>query len=335
MTGDTVVITHTDLDGVAAAAIYHRIVGVVPDTESTIIMTEPYRLHRVLADIAKAGAKRVAIMDLGPNSATIDSTVEAVGNIVGRGARLEWYDHHRWEPAWVERLDSLGAKLFIDTSICAAGVVARYASRLYDVELDGFTRRLVKATCAADLWRWDDELAPRLYRVVDRYKGAKGDQWKRKLVRGFFEGSLWWPDLDDALNEYLKLEFRGFNKALRNTLVAEFALDCRAVFVLKDPGPPNASILGNSFIDRFGADFAVIVRKRGRGMSFRSRSVNVREIAYQLGGGGHPRAAGAPLQLPLMYRLLALLYPRARLLYARKLVEKAIGEMGGCPRLSE
>jgi oligoribonuclease NrnB/cAMP/cGMP phosphodiesterase (DHH superfamily) len=326
--GKAVVVTHTDLDGVAAAAIYHRIVGLVPDQDTVVVMTEPYRLHRSLSSLGEA--ERVAIMDLGPNQSTFEKVLEALRALREHGARLEWYDHHRWEEAWARRLREVGVEVFLDTSTCAAGVVAKYASALYGVDVDEHVSRLVSATCAADLWRWDDPLAPKLYRVVDRYKGARGDAWKRKLIRGFYEGSLWWPDLDDALNEYLRLEFRGFEKALRNTLLRE-AAGCRFALVLKDPGPPNASILGNALIDRLGVDFVAIIRKRGRGMSLRSRRVNVREIAYRLGGGGHPRAAGAPLQLPLHYRLVSLLYPRIRLRYAARLLEKTLGEMGGCP----
>ncbi|NOZ88864.1 MAG: DHH family phosphoesterase, partial [Crenarchaeota archaeon] len=266
-----------------------------------------------------------------PNASTFDEVLSALRGLVASGVRVEWYDHHRWEEAWVKSLAEAGVRVHVDVTTCAAGVVARYAPGELEAEPDEFVARLVSATCAADLWRWDDPLAGRLYRVVDRYKGPRGDEWKRKLIRGFYEGSLWWPDLDEALEEYLRLEFKGFLDAERNVMVREFG-GCRVVFVLKRPGPPNASILGNSLLSRYQADVAVIVRRRGRGMSLRSREVNVREIAYALGGGGHPRAAGAPLKLPLLYRLASIVYPRIRLRYAARLIEDALKRLGGCPR---
>jgi len=326
------VVTHTDLDGIAAAAIYLRLAGAEPDVDAAIMFAEPYKLHRVLADVGDV--ERVAIMDLGPNTGTFDSIVGTIADLRQRGITVEWYDHHRWRPEWVEKLSSLGAKMYIDTATCGAGVVAKYAPGELDAEPDEFISRLVKATCAADLWKWDDPLAPKLYRVVDRYRGSKGDKWKRTILRGFWEGSFWWPELDEALNEYLEKEFTGFNDALRNVVIATIR-DCRVVFVLKRPGPPNASILGNSLLDRYSADIAVIIRRKGRGLSLRSRSVNVREIAARLGGGGHPRAAGAPLNMPLRYRVLAFFWPRARLYYARQLIERALEELGGCPALQE
>ncbi len=319
------VVTHTDLDGIASAAIYLRLAGAEPGVDAEVVMTEPYKLAKTLANVKPR--KRLAIMDLGPNSSTFSEVLSALKRLIEAGVKVEWYDHHRWDEAWIDELRKAGVGLHVDVSTCAAGVVARYAPQELESEVDEHIERLVSATCAADLWRWDDPLAGKLYRVVDRFKGARGDEWKRKLLKGFYEGSLWWPDLDEALEEYLKLEFKGFERAKRNTLVKSFN-GCRVVFVLKEPGPPNASILGNALLSRYNADVAVIVRKRGRGISLRSRGVNVREIAYALGGGGHPRAAGAPLNLPLLYRLFSLVYPKARLRYAARLVEAAIQRVG-------
>lgn len=326
------IITHTDLDGIAAAAIYLRLAGAEPDVDASVVFAEPYKLHRVLPGIASTN--RVAIMDLGPNTSTFGNVLDSIAALRKKGIVVEWYDHHRWKEEWIENLQSLSVKTYIDTSTCAAGVVAKYAPDELEAEPDDFIARLVKATCAADLWKWDDPLAPRLYRVIDRYHGVKGDKWKRTILRGFWEGSFWWPELDEALNEYLEKEFSGFTEALKNVIVDNIR-GCRVVFALKRPGPPNASILGNSLLDRYSGDVAVIVRRKGRGISLRSRGINVREIAVRLGGGGHPRAAGAPLEMPLHYRLLAFFWPKAGLYYAKRLVEQAVEELGGCSALQE
>ncbi|RUM46956.1 MAG: hypothetical protein DSY37_03995 [Hyperthermus sp.] len=324
------IVTHTDLDGVASAAIYARLLGTPPGRDAEIYMVEPYRLHKVLEDIAKnGGAERIAIMDLGPNRDTLGYTINAVKMLIELGARVEWYDHHRWDEAWIEELRGAGARVYVDTSTCAAGVVAYYASRELGRELDEFSKTLASSTCAADLWRWDDSMAPRLYRVAERYRGKRGDAWRRMMIEGFFEGRLWWPELDEALEEYLRMEFDGFSYAERNSLVRDYD-GCRVVFALKKPGPPSPSIVGNSLLYRFNADIAVIVRRRGRGLSLRSIRVDVRRIAYVLGGGGHPRAAGAPLSMPLHYRIVSLVYPRIRLFYASKVIARALEALGGC-----
>ena len=329
-----IVITHTDLDGIVAAAVYLRLAGAKLGVDAVVHFAEPYKLHKVLSQIDACNTTRVAIIDLGPNTTNFGDVAEKLKELIRRDVVVEWYDHHRWYDEWINQLKDIGVHLYIDTSTCAAGVVAKYAVEELEAQSDEHIKELVAATCAADLWRWDNPLATKLYRVVDRYKGRKGDAWKRKLVIGFSEGSLWWPELDEALEEYLKLEFEGFAKALRSVIVGDKA-GCRFVVVLKHPGPPAASIIGNSLVDRYGADFVVIVRRGGsKGISLRSKVVNVREIAVKLGGGGHPRAAGAPLNMPWWARLIARIYPRYKLAYAAKLIEKVLGEIG-CPRLSD
>ena len=326
-----IIVTHTDLDGVASAAIYLRLAGRRPrETGVTIHFTEPYKLNRVLSRLGGGGG-RLAIMDLGPNRDTIGEAAAMVRRLVGKGYAVEWYDHHRWDEDWVFKLTDAGARVFIDTSTCAAGVVARYASEVYGVEPDSFVKELAAAVCAADLWRWDHPMAARLFRVAERYRGRRGDAWRRRMVEGFAAGSMWWPELEEALSEYLSREFEGFHYALRNTVI-DGDSGCRFAVVLKKPGPPSPSILGNALIDRLGVDFVVLVRTRGQGMSFRSRRIDVRSIAYELGGGGHPRAAGARLPMPFYARLLSRIVPRVRLAYARRAVKEALRRVG-CRRL--
>ncbi len=327
---EATVVTHTDLDGIASAAIYLRLAGLDPETDAHVVFTEPYKLHRVLKQAPKA--RRLVIADLGPNASTINEIVSQLAKLRSGGVQVEWYDHHRWQAEWLEKLRSAGVKVYVDVTTCAAGVVAKYAPLEVGVEADEFTVRLASITCAADLWVWNEPMAGRLYRVIERYHGRRGDKWRRMILKGFYEGALWWPELEDALQEYLRLEFAGFEKSLKNTIVVEEA-GCRIVGVLKPRGPPSTSILASSLLSRFSADIAVIVRRRGRGISLRSRRVNVREVAYKLGGGGHPRAAGAPLEMPLHLRLLSLLLPRVKLGYALKAVARAVGELGGCSKL--
>jgi oligoribonuclease NrnB/cAMP/cGMP phosphodiesterase (DHH superfamily) len=76
-------------------------------------------------------------------------------------------------------------------------------------------------------------------------------------------------------------------------------------------------------MSRFGADVAVIVRSNGAA-SLRSRSVDVSVVARRLGGGGHPRAAGARIKLPLIVRLLAKLYPKVASAYVAGVVARAL-----------
>ena len=328
---ELVVVTHTDLDGVASAAIYYRLAGIDPAAPSTaLFFTEPHKLYKVLDTIPRA--RRLVIADLGPNKGTIELISAKIRELVNTGVRVEWYDHHRWDESWLKLIRDAGAKLHVDTSMCAAAVVAKYAPDELEVDADEFSEKLARITCAADLWLWNEYMAGWLYRVVERYRGKKGDEWRRMMVKGFYEGSLWWPELEEALQEYIKREFDGFNRSLKSTTVIT-AEDCVIAGTLKHPGPPATSIVAAGLLSRYNADLAVVVRRYGTGLSLSSRRVNVREIAARLGGGGHPRAAGAPLNMPLLWKLAALLVPRLKLKWALRAVSSAVRELGGCSRL--
>ncbi|MET1128690.1 MAG: hypothetical protein ABWW70_05180 [Thermoproteota archaeon] len=333
MAKDVHIVTHTDLDGIASAAVYLRLLSKSSaHGEADVTFAEPYNLHKVLSTLGQV--RRLAIMDLGPNADTVNNILRELSRLRSTAESLEWYDHHKWEDSWLSSARSVGVRVYIEGDTCAAGVVARRAAEVLGVKPDEHIERLVRATCAADLWVWDDPLAPRLYRVVDRYRGPQGDMWRRHLLEKFSQGELWWGELDEALHEYLKLELENASRSLR-TVIVDAVRSCRIAVVLKPRGPPSASILGGMLINRFGADVAVVVKTSGNGLSLRSRTVNVRKIAYTLGGGGHPRAAGAPLNMPLLFRIASMFWPKIRARYAARKVKEAITKLGSCPRLEE
>ena len=328
----TYLVTHTDLDGVSSAAIYLRLTKKKLD-EVHIIFAEPHHLVKVLKGLH--GRSHIVITDLGPNKDNIQSLSREVERIHRHGGKIEWYDHHIWPEDWKRELIEKGAELYIDPSTCAAGVVAKYAAgRAGKISEDKFVEELVKATCAADLWRWDNPLAPKLYRVAGRFKGPRGDEWRRYMLERMVNGELWWDELNDALLDYIRREFKGFQEAL-STLQIENINNCRIAYVVRANGPPSAGILGSTLLGRYKVDITVIIRAEGNGISLRSQNIDVSKIAREMGGGGHPRAAGAALNMPLVYKLVSILWPKIRLRYVKKLVKKAIEEIGGCPQLQE
>ncbi len=307
--GHTFIVTHTDLDGVASAAVYLRIAGLKP-SDATVIYAEPYNLDEKIGDYAEhmESGDVLAIMDLGVSISIFDSLLSTIRDLARRGVEIEWYDHHVWGEE-AEKVRSAGVKLFIDRSTCATGVVARYASEIRGVEVDDYTRELVAAVCAADLWRWTHHLAPRLFRVLGR---RDEEAWRARLLEKLYSGILWDDEMQERLEEYVNGELRGFTRILGSVYLAENG-GCRVAAVYKKEGPPSNSMIGAALLYRFQADIAVIARENGA-ISLRSRSVDVQKLASALGGGGHPRAAGARISLPLHVRILRVVWPS---LYSR------------------
>ena len=56
-------------------------------------------------------------------------------------------------------------------------------------------------------------------------------------------------------------------------------------------------------LSRLGLDIAAIINPDYCSISFRSRNFDVQKLAAELGGGGHPRASGSPLNKVLCFLL--------------------------------
>ncbi|MCX8195604.1 MAG: DHH family phosphoesterase [Acidilobaceae archaeon] len=311
------VVTHTDLDGVGAAAAMLRVLGRKRNDGATVIYSEPYELHEVLSSLAEHVEKGdlVAVTDLGLNEEVKEESVEAVRELT-TSATVEFYDHHVWGERDIRDLVRAGATLYIDRSTCATGVVVNYAARSRGMEPDDFLRELERAVCSADLWRWDHPLSPKLYRAV----GAREerDEWRNRVLDKFVEGRLWDEELERRVESYVDEELRKVKKALETVYVAEKG-GVRVAFALKEEGPPANGIIAAVLMARYNAHLAGIIRPNG-GLSLRSRKVDVQRIAVKLGGGGHVRAAGARLKVPTLVSLVAHLYPKVLSWYGARRV---------------
>ncbi len=321
------IVTHTDLDGVGAAAAVVRLLGRVDD-DYTVVYAEPYNLDEKLSRLAGYVEKGdlLIVSDLGPNRDSYRGVLEAVSRIVKEGGMVEWYDHHVWSSEDMERLRELGVWLVVDRSTCATGVVMHHLSRRHGVEPDEYLLELERVVCSADLWRWDHYLSTKLFRVVGSEQN--GDEWRDKVLGKLASGTLWDGELEERLQDYMTRELEGFNR-VQATVYVYNGRGCRVAAALKHRGPPANSFVGGMLIGRYMADIAVILRPNG-GLSLRSRSVDVQVVASRLGGGGHPRAAGAKIRIPLWARLAAAIYPRILSWYASRLVYKTAREAGVC-----
>ncbi len=321
------IITHTDLDGVGAAAVALKLLGRDEDS-STIAFAEPYNIDSVISELEGAidRGDLLLISDIGVNSSVFENVSRYVRELAGKGVIVEWYDHHVWAPAEIEALEKAGARVVVDRSTCATGVVAKYLLGPDALDSDKFLRELVDAVCSADLWLWRHPLSPKLFRVVGERKG--GEDWKRKLAYKFSKGILWDEEMEEKLVEYIDMELAGFKRALGNTYLGE-SKGVKIAVVYKDwRGPPSSSMIGALAMSRFEADIAAIVRSDG-GLSLRSRKYNVQVLARMLGGGGHPRAAGAKLDLPLLVRIMGIIYPRLVSYYSYRKLRGAVERLAG------
>ncbi len=317
--GDYIVVTHTDIDGVGSASLYIYLQETPP---KRIVFSEPYTLDKALNKIGIPSVDKIAIMDLGMNPRIMDRIIRYIEKISSSGIAIEWYDHHVWDNEWIETLRKLGVKAFIDRSTCATGVIAKYAPRKRSVIDESFIEEFVAGVCAGDLWRFDHWRGPWYLRLVRR---RDSHRWRLHVIEVLSRGVLWSDEFTDVIVRRLEKELLEF-KRLSNSYIIREINGVRVTIA------PSSDSVDNSFVaayimGRTDADIAAIISRDGK-LSLRSRRINVREIAKRLGGGGHVRAAGAKLKLPLITRLKALFNQYSVLEYASKKIYESLLEIG-------
>lgn len=286
-----VVITHTDLDGTASAAVLLRYLGRV----DKLLFIQPSSLVKAVSSLNCDSGCVVYICDLSPNSSNYVALMESLRKLMRRGASVWWFDHHIWDDLWVSELREVGVKLFVDRSTCAAGVVVKYLGIVDEVSV-----RLARAACSLDMWVFDDWLG----NFLARYVGfSKSSNWRRRAVGKLSSGELLDEEILRVVEESVDRELEILSEALRKSKVKEVCGGVRIAYYYKAVKDHVTSYIASLQMSRFSADIALICRKGSA--SLRSRgSINVREIAKKLGGGGHEYAAGFSIRPRLLHRLL-------------------------------
>ena len=314
------IITHTDMDGIGSAAIYMYYRDTKP---FKILFTEPYLLYKTLEKLLSNkkvldNVEEIALMDLGLNLATIDKIYEYIKTLIDNNISIEWYDHHIWDIEWKKKFEELGVKIYVDTSTCATGVVAKYSKIMRDKVDEEFIDEVVSGICAGDLWRFDHWRGPWFLRLVRR---RDSQEWRIYVTEKIAKGTIWCEEFTNKVVERFEQEIRAYNEIRENMIVKNID-NLKIVITMQHP------LLDNSFtaafiMGRTDADIAVIASRDGK-ISLRSRGYNVRELAKRFGGGGHPRAAGFKINTPFIIRLKSFFNKQAVMKYVLSLIEEAI-----------
>jgi len=306
-----VIVTHGDMDGVAASGLY---LYLRDNPESVVYFTEPYKLHSVLSQLISSGCERVVIIDLGVNPSIYSELLENLKLLRSRGVSVLWYDHHVWEENWIRDIRDLGVELYIDTSTCATGVVAKYTQPLRKHLDYEFIDKLTRGVCAGDLWKFDYWLAPYYIRLIRR---RDKDSWKRRVLIYIASGNYWSGEFNSKIEKHVDLELGVLTSSL-NVYIKNINEEYR-IAVVEDNKIIDSSFIAPYIMGRFNVNIVAIVSKDGK-VSFRGMGVNVRDIAVRLGGGGHLYASGAKIKIPWYIRVISRLRRDALLGYVASII---------------
>jgi oligoribonuclease NrnB/cAMP/cGMP phosphodiesterase (DHH superfamily) len=270
---DVVVVADGDADGLACTALIQVARG-----GATLLPAGPHELREALTWVAEYAADaETYVCDLCPDS---DDDLDPLDDIVTAVDSVAWYDHHQWDPALEDTVRTAGVDLAVGDSdeVCSADVTLAEL----DHDFADQYAELAAVTRDHDLWIRDDERSDDL---ADYAHWADAETYVETVLE---HG----PDLPTEAQEVLA-ERRIEKQALIEKAVGRAHL--REIGSLT-VGVTYGRCSQNEVAERLreqGADASVVVKPSGSA-SIRGTDAFERchEVAAQVGGGGHPKAAG-------------------------------------------
>ncbi|MEF8786413.1 MAG: recombinase RecJ [Haloarculaceae archaeon] len=271
---NVVVIADPDADGLACTALVR-----VARDEGVLLPAGPHELEEALewaSEYAEPAAD-VFVCDLCPDS---EYDIAAVDVLTDRVESVTWYDHHQWNPDLAATVRGAGVALTVGDSdeVCTADV----ALEELDYDFDEQYAELAAVTRDHDLWIREDARSDDL---ADYAYWAEPEEYiETVLAHG--------ADLPTEVEEYLA-EKRVEKDALIEKAVERAELREIGEWTI---GVTYGRCSQNEVAEALreqGSDAAVIVKPAGSA-SIRGTENFERchEVAAQVNGGGHPRAAG-------------------------------------------
>ncbi len=272
---DVAVVADPDADGLACVAIIRDVFG-----EAALLPAGPHEIEDALARTVEFGdpGLLVFVCDLAPDR--YEYVADELEALVTHAETVRWFDHHQWDESVATAVRESGVDLVVgdSESECTADV----AVRSLEEPVPSHLIELAAVTRDHDLWLRED---PRSGDLADYAYWTEPEEYVETVRE---HG----PDLPPAVREFLA-EKRVEKDALIEQAVA------RATFEQIGPwtvGVTYGRCSQNEVAEAMreqGADASVIVKPAGSA-SIRGTDAFARchEVAAQVNGGGHPKAAG-------------------------------------------
>ncbi|MFB6123330.1 MAG: DHH family phosphoesterase [Haloferacaceae archaeon] len=244
-----------------------------------LVAAGPHSLDRALervAEYADPGVD-VYVCDLSPDS------YEAVGESVERLCRrseVRWFDHHQWDDGVATAVREAGVDLVVGESDeeCSTDVTLRSM----DVDFPPHLVDLAAVVRDHDLWVKED---PRSDDLADYAHWTSPEEFVTVVGR-------YGPDLPDPVQQFIA------DRRVEKDRLIERAVDRADLKAVGEwtVGVTYGRCSQNEVADALreqGADAAVVVKPAGSASIRGTESFErCHEVAEQVNGGGHPRAAG-------------------------------------------
>ncbi len=270
---DRVVVADPDADGLGCVALVRVALG-----EAALLPAGPHELADALEFVAEYGEPELELFvcDLCPDSA---DDVESLPKIAERASTVRWYDHHQWDEGLLDQV-SRHAELVVGDSDteCSTDV----ALRSLEYEFDDRYRELAAVTRDHDLWLRED---PRSDDLADYAYWSDPEEYVGTVVEHAADLPT---EVESLLTERRVEKDALIRKAADRAIFEEIGEWTVGVTYGRCSQNEVAEAMRED-----GADASVIVKPAGSA-SIRGTDGFERchEVASQVNGGGHPKAAG-------------------------------------------
>ncbi len=281
--------SHWDLDGIASAALVVRYRLSMNKYNNRVRLSTINALAKNLyiflnKELLKEPHKNLLILDLNPLRDSYELIRDALDIAIDYGISVYWIDHHSWNGSIANDLTETGVKVIIDQNLVTTEIIAE----LFNLK-DDYSRKLV------ELARDDDLFLNRYEYTVYWRRILKWFGWdvRYRALESFIAGEIW-PEWARGLYGQIHGQYsRLMEKALANTVVKSYGGFRIAISYSIDQRLHAGEIQEVLLENGVEADLYIVVYPNA--ISLRSDVVDVSAIARSLGGGGHPRASGIPL----------------------------------------
>ncbi|MFT4946539.1 MAG: oligoribonuclease NrnB/cAMP/cGMP phosphodiesterase (DHH superfamily) [Natronomonas sp.] len=269
-----IVVADPDADGLACTALIRLAHG-----EGALLPTGPHELRDAFEWIAEYAAPDAALFvcDLCPDSEDDIADLSAVNDHLGS---IAWFDHHQWNEDLADTVRAAGVDLTVGDSeaVCTADV----AYEGLNADFDDRYAELARVTRDHDLWIREDERSDDL---ADYAHWVDPETYIETVME---HGADLPPEAKQLLAERRVEKEALIDKAVERAEIREVGPWTVGVTYGRCSQNEVAEALREQ-----GTDAAVIVKPAGSA-SIRGTDNFERchEVAAQVNGGGHPKAAG-------------------------------------------
>ena len=271
---ETVIIADRDADGLGCVTLIREVYG----ERAALVPSGPHELRQSIEWAVEYAPDEatVFVCDLCPDSPDDFEGLDALAE----RTTVRWFDHHQWDDDIAAAVEAAGVDLTVGDSdeVCTTDVALSELDRDFAEKFSD----LARVTRDHDLWIKEDERSDDL---ADYATWSEPEEYIR-VVRRY--GAEFPPAVEEFLEEERVEKEALIEKAVERAELREIGEWTVGVTYGRCSQNEVAEALRQQ-----GADASVVVKPAGSASIRGSEDFErAHEVAQQVNGGGHPRAAG-------------------------------------------